>query len=72
MSHEPQVCPHCESDDVTEEMTLHRFPYGVTSVVELSATIPMMTCNHCGLQWSDYRAEDLIQAAVDAHRVTQP
>jgi len=47
-------CPDCAGLDFTERNTLDTFKYGD---LECKAVYPVITCDQCGLQWSDDRGE---------------
>lgn len=67
------VCPACESTKCTQQQRVDFFPYGIDPKkrVVLNATVPMMNCSECGLDWTDERGEDARAAAVTAHIRTQ-
>lgn len=58
---EPRQCPNCESYAVTESEGLDEFNVGRRLI---SVTVPYMHCSACGQRWTDYRAEDIRDAAV--------
>ena len=70
-------CPMCGSTDVIEENRHDVIQYGDWSGVydgpraEIPVVVPVMSCvspvpNVCGFQWTDYRADDIRTAAIEA------
>lgn len=58
-------CPDCESTDVSIDEREQRFRYGRgPDAVELTCSVPVYTCSHCGCQWTGGKAEDARQEAV--------
>ena len=61
-------CPICHRFDVSTTFVDDPFTYGVgEDAVQLTVTVPLRTCGHCGYQFLDDAAEDLRQEAVCRH-----
>jgi YgiT-type zinc finger domain-containing protein len=55
-----QVCPSCESHNVQEEILVDNFQYGLgDDKIELSASVPVISCKDCGEKFTDYRADEI-------------
>lgn len=61
-----RFCPDCGGMEVRDVETTHIWtakvsPPAVTEALaeQLSAVIPVLTCNICGFQCTDYRTEDI-------------
>ena len=52
-----ESCPYC-GGKVTESMQEQSFQWGVDIPDTLKAVVPVLSCHGCGLEWTDYRAED--------------
>ena len=62
------VCLACVSSRVSEEWIYDEFDYGNgKEAVKLVARIPMCHCDNCGLDFTDWRGEDLRYEAVCHH-----
>lgn len=57
-------CGQCGSLDTTTEDKIDSFTYITGESMIVSAVVPVLTCKACGLQSTDYRAEELRDAAV--------
>lgn len=68
------TCVNCESKNVTERVETDSFQYGADhhppsgGVVQFSVQVPVLKCGDCGFEWTDYRSEEIRDAAVTAHR----
>jgi putative zinc finger/helix-turn-helix YgiT family protein len=61
-------CPDCGEHAVSETQVEQPFPYGDgDNQVLLRAVVPVLTCNSCGEQFADARAEILRHEAVCRH-----
>jgi hypothetical protein len=61
-------CPVCEDDHVQTAIEMESFTYGRGSeAVELTARVPVRTCDSCGFQFTDHIAEDARHNAVCQH-----
>ena len=61
-------CPQCESADVKQRQEHETFRYGsADEAVELEATVTVLRCQDCGLEYTDNTAEDSRHAAVCRH-----
>jgi len=61
-------CPQCESRRLVSRMIEDRFRYGSgAKAVELSARIPVMQCEDCGLEFSGEQAERARHEAICRH-----
>lgn len=61
-------CPRCNVPALKVEMTDYAFPYGIgENEVELTAQVPLFTCQECHYQYLDDKAEDLQHEAVCRH-----
>lgn len=62
-------CIDCDGTDIKETIETQVFQYGADpNGVDLSAVVPVLTCQGCQSQWTDWRGEDARTAAVDAHK----
>src|ERR1043166_7694156 len=58
-------CPSCDSERITTAIVNDEFLYGEEpGAVSIPVTIPVHTCASCGVQFTDYVAEELRQEAV--------
>lgn len=58
-------CPECGSSEVRTRNETQRFVYGDTpSRVELSAIVPVRSCESCGFEFTDAEAEDVRHKAI--------
>ena len=65
-------CPFCEFGLVYERPDVDKFQYGADPYgVMLEANVTVLYCDSCGEQWTDWRAEDARQEAVEAYLKTQ-
>ena len=61
-------CPQCDSTDVKQREEHETFRYGSTDeAVELEATVTVLRCQDCGLEYTDDTAEDSRHEAVCRH-----
>ncbi len=61
-------CPNCGSMNVSTGAEIERFLYGKgEDAVELSATVPVHTCQDCGFQFTDACGDDAKQEAICRH-----
>jgi len=61
-------CPDCGETEFTVSNIVDNFQYGSgADAVELSAAIPVHTCNSCGFQFTDSDAEVIRHEAVCNH-----
>ena len=61
-------CPTCGAADVGISRVSESFSYGEgPGAVELTAEVPLRTCNACGFQFLDSEAEDAQHEAVCRH-----
>jgi 8-oxo-dGTP diphosphatase len=62
------ICPHCEADETTVEVTYEPFEYGSSlephKQVTLRAVTPHFHCPKCEFGWTDFRAEDSREKVV--------
>jgi hypothetical protein len=62
-------CPSCGSDEIGFTREERPFPYGAPpDTVTLSAIVDLAHCAGCGLEFTDWRAEAAMEAAVAAYR----
>jgi putative zinc finger/helix-turn-helix YgiT family protein len=62
------VCFDCGSSDVVKEVQQQEFQYGNgESAVNLTAEMPVYTCNSCGYQFAGPEADDARHEAVCRH-----
>lgn len=62
------TCPSCGKQEVSERLVNEGFEYGSgEKSVVLNVTIPLCSCGNCGLEFTDYRAEDIRNSAVCHH-----
>lgn len=62
------ICPSCRGTDFASTWEKQAFEYGVAPhTVELSAQVPVQTCQSCGTGVLDDQAEDLRHDAVCRH-----
>lgn len=61
-------CPMCETHNVQTSIETETFPYGSgPDTVDLTARVPVRTCNDCGFQFTDDIAEEARHDAVCNH-----
>lgn len=61
-------CPNCRGGPVRTTLTTDRFVYGEgPSAAELTATVPLHTCDNCGFQFLDEEAEVAHHESVCRH-----
>lgn len=61
-------CPACDKQVVQEQWIDESFEYGVGErSTTLRVRVPLCHCENCGLEFTDYRAEELRHAAVCRH-----
>ena len=61
-------CPQCDSTDVKQRQEPETFRYGFADeAVELEATVTVLGCQDCGLEYTDDTAEDARHEAVCRH-----
>jgi hypothetical protein len=66
----PHNCVNCGSDRVTETVQTYPVEHRYRGVPgTYSVTAPVMKCGACGDQWTDWRAEELSEAAFKAAMV---
>jgi DNA-binding transcriptional regulator YiaG len=64
----PLACPDCGERTVREFQAEQLFPYGAgDDRVMLRAVVPVMTCESCGEQFTDWRAEEIRHEARCNH-----
>ncbi|HVC95989.1 MAG TPA: type II TA system antitoxin MqsA family protein [Pirellulales bacterium] len=62
------VCGQCGSSALTVRSERENFTYGTGSKAkELSAVVPVYTCEKCGYQFTDHEAETALHEAVCKH-----
>lgn len=63
------LCPNCGSIELTTESVEDNFLFGAdpASQVQLTAIVPLHTCNSCEFQFTDSAAENLRHEAVCKH-----
>jgi hypothetical protein len=57
-------CPNCKSPRIQEHMIKDAINYGCPTEVMLFVTQPVMFCEDCGESWTDWRGEEIREAAV--------
>ena len=61
-------CPRCSANRVRVDEVEHSFPFGSgEKAVELTATVPVHTCDACGFEYLDHVAEDRQHDAACRH-----
>lgn len=61
-------CPMCGGNDVRTTTAMEKFVYGDgPEAVELTAQVPVRTCNACGFQFTDDVAEEARHEVVCRH-----
>lgn len=61
-------CPMCGGNDVRTTIAVEKFVYGDgPEAVELTAQVPVRTCNACGFQFTDDVAEEARHEVVCRH-----
>mgnify|MGYP001318981835 CR=1 FL=1 len=64
----PVLCASCGKNNITISHVEDQFVYGEgSSSVQLAAIVPMHTCNTCGFQFLDSKAEESHHEAVCRH-----
>ena len=53
-----EVCPSCGGNSVSERRQPQTFLYGDTISEPLTAIVPVLHCEDCDENWTDYRGED--------------
>ena len=62
------ACPECRNENVWTTIETETFPYGDgAEAIELTARVPVRTCNSCGFQCTDDIAEEVRHEAVCRH-----
>ena len=62
------ACPACGSSALSEEWINDEFEYGNgKDAVQIVASLPLCHCANCGLDFTDWRAEELRYEAVCEH-----
>lgn len=62
------TCPNCESSKLTTSIESETFKYGGgDKAVELTASIPVLTCLDCNFQFTDETASEIRHDAVCRH-----
>jgi DNA-binding transcriptional regulator YiaG len=62
------TCPVCGGNDVRTTIEMEKFVYGDgPEAVELTARVPVRTCNTCKFQFTDDVAEEIRHTAVCRH-----
>lgn len=64
-----EVCADCGSTSIRETMEHEYFPYGAgkDEVLLDAGMVPVFTCDACGFQYTDWRAEEARERAVQRH-----
>ena len=57
-----EVCPSCESKNVSIIMCDHEFSWGEK---EIKVHIPIIHCDDCEEEFADYRAFDIMEKAIE-------
>ncbi len=61
-------CPSCDNDAARMRYENQSFKYGVgDETVELTARVPVWTCEACGDQYTDFVAEEIRHAEICRH-----
>lgn len=63
-----QNCPNCGSENTTERMETHTFPYGLHEPVAIEVTEPVIHCLACGEAFTDYRGDGARTEAIARYR----
>ena len=64
----PLVCPQCGGRRVATMSEVHTFTYGAgQDAVELSAKVPVRSCEDCSFAFLDHVGEDICHEAVCQH-----
>jgi putative zinc finger/helix-turn-helix YgiT family protein len=64
---EVRDCPECGVHAVRLEHKAHSFKFGTDEPVELTATLPIWTCEACGYGYTDGLGEEIEHAAICRH-----
>ncbi|WP_407157800.1 helix-turn-helix domain-containing protein [Bradyrhizobium sp. STM 3557] len=65
---EPRVCPMCGSSAARMHYEVESFIYGVgEDQVTLSASVPVIRCESCGIEVTDGAAEEIRHATICRH-----
>lgn len=64
---EVRGCPDCGATAVRVSFEARSFSFGTDNPVELTATIPLWTCEACGFSYTDGRGEELEHEAICRH-----
>jgi len=62
------ACPVCEQKSLSEKMGSEKFPFGVENRIMLEAVIPILTCDACGFEFTDSRAEEIRHLVACGHQ----
>jgi len=62
-------CPVCgEKTTLLEKEETERFLYGVgKDAAKLSVVVPVVSCSECKFEFTDYRAEEIKDIAIESH-----
>ena len=58
-------CLECDKDSIGEHEEQISFP--IIGGIELSVVVPVLRCQKCKFGWTDYRAEEIRDAAVERY-----
>ena len=73
MSELENICPDCGEAEFSVAEKVDQFEYGCgADAVELSALVPVHTCESCGFQYTDEVAEDIRHETVCHHLGRMP
>jgi len=65
-------CPWCDigiaEDSLRDEPLDLRIGLGENDLVHLTAhNVPVWSCLHCGMEWTDYRGEEIREQTIEAY-----
>ena len=62
-------CHDCDCDQVREDEEFEPLVYGVgADAILIQCIVPVIRCQVCDFAWTDYRAEEIRDAAVQRYK----
>jgi rubredoxin len=67
---ETRTCPDCEKGECKKTIEKQAFLYGYKQPTQLTAMVPVWTCQQCGFAFTDGEGEEARSQAVIHYRKT--
>ena len=62
------ICPDCYGAEFKTTDEDGSFPYGAEpDSVTIECIVPVLTCTDCGCAFTDHRAEEIMDKAIEQH-----